>query len=138
MAQANIFYKGEEKKFAINIEAAGFSMDDNDFEIEVTNGKESISVLKSGEPNEAGIWANEDGSLVVFYEEATVTTPSEEPGGEDVTTTTKNWFAIIDTQYFEKTGQLNVVGTAYIVDPKAYDGVRKSIDVADLGTLKNK
>lgn len=138
MAQANVFFKGEEKKFAINIEAAGFSMDDNDFEIEVTNGKESISALKIGEPTASGTWTNEDGSLVIFYEEETVTIPPVEEGGEPTTNTVKNWFAIIDTQYFEKTGELKVIGTAYIVDSKAYDGVRKSIDVATLGTLKSK
>jgi len=138
MAQANIFYKGEEKKFGINIAAAGFDMDTDDFEVEVTNGKESFSTLKTGEPTEKGIWTNEDGSLVIFYEEDTVTVPPAEEGGEPTTDTVKNWFCILDTQYFNNVGQLNVVGTAYINDAKAYDGVRKSIDVAILGTLKNK
>ena len=128
MAQANVFYKGEEKKFAINIAAAGFDMDTDDFEIEVTNGKESFSTVKTGEPTEAGIWTNEDGSLVIFYE--TVTPQEGDPY--------KEWFCILDTHFFNSTGQLNVVGTAYITDAKAYDGVRKSIDVAVLGTLKNK
>lgn len=144
MAQANIFYKGEEKKFAVKIEAAGFSMDDDDFEIEVTNGKESFSVLKAGEPTgthedpNQPVWSNEDGSLVVFYEEETVEVPAEEPGGEATPNTVKHWFCILDTQYFNYTGQLNVIGTAYVTDQKAYDGVRKSIDTAILGTLKNK
>lgn len=138
MAQANVFYKGEEKKFAINIAAAGFNMDTDDFEVEVTNGKESFSVQKTGEPTEAGFWTNEDGSLVTFYEEKTVEIPAEEPGGEPTQNTIKNWFCIIDTKYFNSIGQLTVNGTAYITDPKAYDGVRKSIDVATLGTLKNK
>lgn len=138
MAQANVFYKGEEKKFAINIAAAGFNMDTDDFEVEVTNGKESFSVQKTGEPTAAGIWTNEDGSLVTFYEEETVEIPAEEPGGEPTQNTIKNWFCILDTQYFNNVGQLNVIATAYVTDAKAYDGVRKSIDVATLGTLKNK
>jgi hypothetical protein len=138
MAQANVFFKGEEKKFAINISAVGFDMDTDDFEVEVTNGKESITAQKSGNPTEAGIWTNEDGSLVIFYEEDTVEVPADEPGGEPTQNTVKDWFCIIDTQYFKSTGQLTVNGTAYIVDPKAYDGVRKSIDQAILGTLKNK
>lgn len=138
MAQANVFYKGEEKKFAINIAAAGFNMDTDDFEVEVTNGKESFSVQKTGEPTAAGIWTNEDGSLVTFYEEETVEIPAEEPGGEPTQNTIKNWFCILDTQYFNNPGQLNVIATAYVTDAKAYDGVRKSIDVATLGTLKNK
>ena len=128
MAQANVFYKGEEKKFAINIQAAGFDMDTDDFELEVTNGKESFSVLKTGEPDENGRWANQDESLVVFYE--TVTPEEGDPY--------KEWFGILDTQFFNSTGQLNAVGTAYITDTKASGSVRKSIDVAILGTLKNK
>lgn len=129
MAQANVFfYKGEEKKFAINIAAAGFDMDTDDFDVEVTNGKESIIAKKTGEPTEAGVWTNEDGSLVIFYE--TVTPEEGDPY--------KEWFCILDTQYFTNVGQLNVIGTAYITDAKAYDGVRKSIDVATLGTLLKK
>jgi hypothetical protein len=200
MAQANILYKGEEKKFAIGIEAAGFDMDTDDFDVEVSNGKESFLVHKTGNPTEAGIWANEDGSLVTFYEEepvpeahsvvgindydgdsgyviaenapqnvyyydkdqATATIDHEAQVGEvylmgtsmgshyfrfdgtdwvDIGTsysTPKHWFCIIDTQYFNSTGQLNVIATAYITDPKAYDGVRKCIDLGSLGTLKNK
>ena len=141
MAQANVFYKGEEKKFAINISATGFNMDTDDFDVEVTNGKESIIARKTGEPTEAGIWTNEKGSLVIFYEgdeEDTVEAPADEPGGEPTTNTVKNWFCILDTQYFTNVGQLNVIGTAYITDVKAFDGVRKSIDVKTLGTLKNK
>lgn len=127
MAQANVFYKGEEKKFAINIEADGFDMEADDFDIEVTNGKDSVSVQKAGEPAETGVWINEDGSLVVFYEEDTTTQPA-----------TKNWFAIVDTKFFNHTGQLNVIATAHIPDDKAYDGVRDSIDIKTLGTLKSK
>ena len=138
MAQANVFYIGEEKKFAIDIQADGFDMNTDDFDVEVTNGKESITVQKTGEPTEQGIWTNEDGSLVIFYEEETVEIPAEEPGGEPTTNTTKTWFGIIDTQYFTKNGPLSVIATAYITDAKAYDGVRKSIDTAILGTLKNK
>lgn len=125
MAQANMFYKGEEKKFAFKIEATGFDMDTDDFELEVTSSKDVIAVMKTGEPNEHGVWANEEGSLCVFYE-------------TDQATSEKNWFAIVDTQFFTTTGQLNIIGTAFIVDEKAFDGVRKSIDESILGTLKNK
>ena len=31
------YYKGDEIKFAINLEAQGFSMDDDDFEVEVAS-----------------------------------------------------------------------------------------------------
>lgn len=139
---ANI-YRGEEKKFAIAIQAAGFDMDTDDFKIEVKSPKGSVSVLKSGEPGSGGIWANEDGSLVVFYETETVTTPSDDPEGEPVVTTVKNWFGIVDTGvqdavsgiYKLGKGDLKVIATAYIPDEKAYDGVRQSIDTKVLGTL---
>lgn len=132
---AQPFYKGEEKKFAINIEAAGFDMDTDDFDIKVESAKDSVTTLKAGEPGETGVWSNEDGSLVIFYEEDTVTVPSEEPNGEPTTNTVKTWFCIVDTNYLS-TGELRVVATAHIPDEKAYDGVRNSIDVKVLGTLK--
>jgi len=138
MAQANVFYKGEEKKFAITIQNEGFDIDTDDFDIEVTNGKESCAVQKTGEPTERGFWTNEDGSLVIFYEEETTEIPAEEPGGEPTTNTVKHWFGIINTQFFNSTGQLNVVVTAHVRDEKAYDGVRNVIDSKPLGTLKNK
>lgn len=138
MAKANVFYKGEEMKFAIGIKAAGFDMDTDDFELEVTNNKESFSVTKTGQPDERGTWKNEDGSLVVFYEEETVTIPPAEEGGEPTTETVKNWFGIIDTQYFINVGELKVISTAYVIDAKAADGVRKCIGIDNLGTLKNK
>ena len=140
MAQASkaSAYIGEERKFAINIEAAGFNIDTDDFEIEITNHKESFSVLKTGEPNERGIWANSDGSVVVFFEETQTETPAEEPGGEPTVTTTKTWWGIVDTQFFTKPGDLFVIATAYVTDAKAYDGVRKVIDEKFLLTLKNK
>ena len=139
MAQANQFYKGEEKKFAINIEAAGFDMDTDDFKLEVSTNAagDSVSVLKAGEPTEEGVWTNEEGSLVVFYETETVATPAEEEGGEPVVTTTKTWWAIVDTQFFTRVGDLKVIATAFVKDPKAYDGVRNAIDVKTLGSLKN-
>ena len=131
-------YLGEEKKFAITIVADGFDIDTDDFELEVNNGKESFTVLKTGQPDEQGRWKNADGSLLVFYEEKQTETPAEEPGGEPTVTTTKSWWGIIDTQFFHKTGDLFAVSTAYITDAKACDGVRKVIDRQFLLTLKNK
>ena len=138
MAQANVFYKGEEKKFAIKLQAEGFNMNTDDFEIEVTNGKESLATQKTGQPTEEGTWVNENGSLVIFYEEETVEVPADEPGGEPTQNTVKNWFAIIDTSFFANPGQLTVIGTAFVPDAKANDGIRKSIDEKALGQLKNK
>ena len=132
---AQPFYKGEEKKFAINIEADGFNMDTDDFEITVESPKDSVTTLKAGEPSETGVWSNAEGSLVIFYEEETTEIPAEEPGGEPTTNTVKTWFCIVDTQYLS-TGELRVVSKAHIPDEKAYDGVRNSIDVKPLGTLK--
>lgn len=137
MAQANVFYKGEEGKFAFDINVEGFNMDTDDFDLEVTSPKDSVIVRKTGQPDpQRGIWSNEDGSLVVFSETEEVVVPAEDQGGEPTITSKTVWYAIVDTKGFVGTGQLTVIATAYIIEPKAYDGVRKSIDVAALGTLK--
>jgi hypothetical protein len=144
MAQSNVIYKGEEKKFSINIQAAGFDMDTDDFELEISTPKagDSVKVVKTGSPDESGRWSNEDGSLVVFYEEREVTEPSDssssDSSDEPTTTTVKDWFGIVDTQYFTGKGELKVIGTAYVADTKAHDGIRKAIDIKTLGTLNNK
>lgn len=101
-------YLGEENKFAINLQADGFSMDDNDFELEVTNSKSSV---KGNKGNTLG-----DTGLRIFKEDTT-------------------WYGIIDTSKFTGSGELKVIATAFIPDGNADDGVRKAIAVGKLGDL---
>lgn len=112
-------YKGEEIKFAINIEAPGFSMDADDFDIEVKSGRTSVKGYKDNSKSQ-------DLAVRIFSE----TIPPEEEGGEP----TLQWYVIVDTSSLA-TGQMRVISTAYIVDANANDGVRKSIDVQQLDTL---
>lgn len=112
-------YLGEEKKFSIELTAPGFSMDDNDFELEISVPKGSV---KGNKGNTVG-----DTGLLIFSE--TVTPEEGDPY--------KVWFGIIDTSKLPGTGDMKVIGTAFVPDAAAGDIVRKEIAVATLGTLAN-
>ncbi|MBQ9645324.1 MAG: hypothetical protein IJV24_03065 [Prevotella sp.] len=112
------FYKGDEVKFAINLEAPGFSMDDDDFEIEVKSGNTSVKGYK-------GEQAGASSALIIFNEKVT---PAQEGDPDTV------WYAIVDTKTLA-VGTMRVIATARIVDAKANDGVRDNIAVATLGKL---
>ena len=111
------FYKGDEIKFAINLEAPGFDMDTDDFEIEVKSGNTSVKGYKTPP---AGTTTP---ALVIF---------KETQEGE----ATSQWYAIADTATLA-TGTMRVIATAYIVDANANDGIRKNIAVQPLGQLKD-
>lgn len=121
------FYKGDEIKFAINLEAPGFSMDDDDFDIEVKSGNTSLKGSKG-----AGSEASTD--IVIFKETETVQpeTPEGEEPQDPVTVNT--WYAIVDTAKLP-VGNMRVIATAHVIDANANDGVRKSIAVEKLGNL---
>lgn len=105
------FYKGDEIKFSVNIEAAGFSMDDDDFDIEVKSGNTSVKGYKGAQ--------KESSSGVVIFKEDT------------------GWYAIVDTATLAAGNTMRVIATAHIVDANANDGVRKNIAVQTLGQLKD-
>lgn len=115
-------YKGEEKKFAINLTAVGFSMDDNDFEIEVATPKGGVKASKS-EPTE---------DLRIFREPALSDSSDSSSSGDEGT-----WYGIIDTSKLPGTGEVKVVGTAFVPDVNANDGIRNEIAVDILGNLVN-
>ena len=104
----NTYFKGTEIKFSINLSAPDFSMDDDDFDIEVKTGNVSVKGYKGVQDEDLGI--------VIFKE------------GED-------WFAIVDTKKLSS-GRMTVIGTAHIVDANAADGVRDDIATATLGQLQ--
>lgn len=119
------FIKGTKVKFAINIEAQGFSMDRDDFEIEVMSPRESAKGYNSPKlGNSSGI---------VIYKETK--TAEDSDSSEEGTMST--WYAILDTANLS-VGQLRVVATAYIPDENDIDGIRKEIATARLGKLVNK
>lgn len=121
------YYRGDEIKFAINIEAPGFSMDDDDFDIEVKSGNTSAKGYKDASKSQ-------DTTVVIFKETETVQpeTPEGEEPQDPVTVST--WYAIVDTSSLA-IADMRVIATAYIVDANANDGVRKNIAVQKLGKL---
>lgn len=124
MAQTANFFKGDEVKFALTLEAPGFSMDDDEFEIEVKAGSSSIFGRKTPQ---AG-----DPTDVIIYSE-TVTIPPAEEGGEPTEGTV--WYVIANTAKLKENNKVFVVATAKIVDAHADDGVRNSIARVELGYL---
>ena len=115
-------YKGTEVKFSINLTAQGFSMDDDDFEIEVASPRVSLKGYKT--PSQG---ASTD---VIIFKEDTDGSDSSSSGE------TGTWYAIVDTSKLN-VGEIRVIATAHITDSNAADGVRDEIAVATLGTLSN-
>lgn len=121
------YFKGDEIKFAIKLEAPGFSMDTDDFDIEVKSGNTSVKASK-------GASAETSAGLRIFKETETVQpeTPEGEEPQDPITVST--WYAIVDTSTLA-ISNMRVIATAYIVDANANDGVRKNIAVQTLGKL---
>lgn len=123
-------YKGDEIKFSIELTAQGFSMDDDDFDIEVVSSNGS-SVKGSKNPP-----AGSGTDVIIFSEEVETTIPPAEEGGEPTVETTTFWYAIVKTEKLD-IGNLRVIATAYVPDAHADDGIRVQTAVRTLETLKN-
>ena len=122
-------YKGDEIKFSIELTAQGFSMDDDDFDIEVVSSRGG-SVKGSKNPP-----AGSDTDVIIFSEEVETTIPPAEEGGEPTVETTTVWYAIVKTEKLEP-NELRVIATAYVPDANADDGIRKQTAVKVLDNLK--
>lgn len=105
-------YKGDEIKFSIDLTAEGFSMDDDDFDIEVRSPSRSVKGYKNPP-------AGEENLELIIYREAS----------DGV------WYCILDTSGLG-VGTLGVVATAYVPDAHANDGIRTLIAKAVLGKLE--
>ena len=115
------FYKGDEIKFAITLEAPGFDMDTDDFDLEVKTGSTSVKGYK----NEQG--GTSSPRLLIFKETPEPVEGEEAPAGQ--------WYAIVDTATLTAGTNMKVIATAHIVDVNANDGVRNNIAVRTLGKL---
>ena len=104
-------YRGEEIKFAITLTAEGFSMDDDDFDVEVRSTTRSIRGWKNPPAGEGGL------DVIIFRE------------------TDGKWYCIADTTTLD-VGAMTVIATAYVPDAHANDGVRTVIAKASLGKLE--
>ena len=109
---ADYFYKGDEIKFSIELQAQGFSMDDDDFDIEVRSSRGG-PVMRASKNASA-----EDGSLIIYESDGT-------------------WYGIVDTTDMT-VGDLSVVATAHVPDAHANDGIRRQSDIKPLCSLKAK
>jgi len=130
------FYVGDEIKFALNIEAEGFSMDDDDFDVEVLSSSHgSASASKGDVPNS-------ESRLIIFKESNGTSSDSDSSDSDSSDSSSSEnqpgqWFAIVDTTDFQP-GRLRVVATAYVPDANANDGVRRMSSVQNLVQLRAK
>lgn len=121
------YYKGDEIKFAIKLEAPGFSMDDDDFDIEVKSGNTSVKGSKGADHESTA-------GLVIFKETETVQPEPQEGEEPQEPVNVNTWYAIVDTSSLP-IGNMRVIATAYVIDVNANDGVRKNIAMQALGKL---
>ena len=100
-----MIFKGDEAKFSINLTAPGFSMDTDDFDIEVVS---TIGGSLKGSKGGTGT------DVIIFNED-------------------EAWYAIVNTEKeLRPGGSLKVIATAYVPDAHADDGIRKQIATAVL------
>lgn len=100
-----MIFKGDEAKFSINLTAPGFSMDTDDFDIEVVS---TIGGSLKGSKDGTGT------DVIIFKED-------------------EAWYAIVNTgNELRPGGSLKVIATAYVPDAHADDGIRKQIATAVL------
>lgn len=126
------YYKGDEIKIAIDINAPGFDIDTDDFEIEVATRRSKVTGYKNVEKQE-------DTAVVIFRESAPSDSSDSDSSDSDSSSsenTTGQWYAIVDTSTLDA-GEMRVIMKAYITDANANDGKRVNIDVKPLGTLLN-
>lgn len=109
------YYRKSEIRFAVHLEANGFSMDDDDWELEVKVGSKSVYISKEECTKET-------------YSDSSDSDSSSSEEAESV------WYAIVDTSELIP-GNMRVIATAHIPDVAAEDGDRKEIAVAHLGKL---
>ena len=100
-------YKGDEGKFTFELTAPGFSMENNDFDVEIVGLKGGS--IKGYKNPPAG---SEDTDVIIYSE-------TDRSGETPVT----KWYVIFKTDKLTA-GDLKVIGTAYVPDAYADDGIR--------------
>lgn len=96
---------GTELKYKVEVTASGFSMDENDFTVEVRRGSRSKVYGKN--------------DMIIREVE------SEGEGGQTVTET--EYYITIDTAFFGS-GKYDFITRAYVPDDDFDDGLRTEID----------
>ena len=121
------FFIGDEIKFAINLQAEGFSMDEDDFDVKIVHPRGSIE----GTKDQGG---STDRKLIIYRDPGTDSSSSDSDSSEEPTPAA--WYCIVDTTGFAK-GDLKVVATAHIVDSNASDGIRNETATSVYGSGQN-
>ena len=125
------FLKGSEAKFSLEIKADGFSMDTDDFEVEISTPGTSVKGYKNpepGTPTDVIIYREPELSDNSLSGDSSSSSSEPEPQG--------TWFVIVDTKSLN-IGDIKVITTAHIPDAAANDGIRDDIAVTSLGNLAN-
>lgn len=107
------YYIGEEAKFTFEAKGTGFSMNSDDFDVEVSAGGATVSAQKRGSTTRV---STED--LSIFKENS-------------------QWYFIVNTTKLAE-GPLILSVTAYIPDANAFDGIRTEIISQRIGNLYHK
>ena len=97
-------------KYKVEITAQGFSMDEDDFEIEVRRGKSSVIIKKE--------------DLIVNPVEIEV---EGSGSGEGTTETVNEYYMLVDTEALGA-GKYEVVTRAFVPDSDAPEGIRTELN----------
>lgn len=111
-------YQGDEGKFSFEIKAEGFSMEEDDFNLEIASQKDGSSVKGYKTPP-----AGSETDVIIYSESEERTVPPAEEGGEPTVETVITWFCIVNTAKLTP-GDLKLIATAYVPDTHANDGIR--------------
>lgn len=126
------FIIGSDIKFAIDLTAIGFSMDNDDFDITVKTSRDTITASKDS--------PSPDGKLVIFREpelsSSSDSSSSDSSSSDSSTGDEGTWFAILKTEGLMK-GDVYVIGTAHIPDVQASGAIRNEKAKGKLGELVN-
>lgn len=123
------FIIGSEVKFKIELNAIGFNMDQDDFDLDIYGP--GVTINGSKEQGGSG-----DGKLMIFKEEPVVTDSSDSSSSDSSAEEPGEWYAIIDTTGMKK-GEIKVIATAHIPDTNASGGVRNEKASVTLGQAVN-
>jgi len=117
----NTFYKGTEIKFKVDLQCAGFSMAEDNFQLNIVSGKTSVTIEHLYEDTIGG-----------FHEDVVVTPE----GCGSLSKVGDDFYAYVDTNVLA-VGAVKVIATAQVDDSGATGGKRQEVAVCQLCNLVN-
>ena len=110
MAALNTAFNGTDLKYLLEIQATGFDMETDDFEVTLKKGQKTLVIKKEDMPVES------------YYD----TDPAT-----NISTEKHNYYVCFDSSYFGS-GPITAVVTAYVPDVDFDGGIRKLVDKFEL------